>query len=1028
MMMRWFKVGSIMATRLSTKTYMSHLSRLRNVQVFPFPRTRHVHNTTISNPNSNKTTDNFLDSLNSVYIEELQRSWEADPNSVDESWDNFFRNFVGHTHVNGIPTSSSSSSLCLGVGSVSGQSIQESMRLLLLVKAYQVNGHTKAKLDPLKLEENKEIPVDLDPAYHGFTDADLDREFYLGVWKTFGFLSDNRPVMTLRSIMNRLEQAYCGSIGYEYMHIDESSKCNWLRNKIETQEHVTYDTKRRKVLLDRLTWSTMFENFLAVKKKAEKRFGLEGGEALIPGMKEMFDRAADLGVENIVVGMPHRGRLNVLGNVFRKPLAQIFSEFDKKAKHHVDDDDVGGRYMGTGDVKYHLGTSYDRPTRGGNRIHLSLMANPSHLEAVDPVVLGKTRAKQYYFKDFDRTKNMGVLIHGDGSFAGQGVVYETLHLSALPNYCTGGTIHIVVNNQVAFTTDPRSGRSSQYCTDVAKAFNVPIFHVNGDDMEAVAHVCELAAEWRQTFHADVVVDIICYRRFGHNEVDEPSFTQPKMYKVIDKHPSSLEIYQRKLLESGEVSEEEIDRIQKKVDTILNEEYANSKEYVLKRTDWLSSHWAGFKSPQQLSRIRNTGVNPEVLMNVGKAITSIPEDIKAHKQVKRIYQDRARMMESGEGIDWALAEGLAFGSLLVEGNHVRLSGQDVERGTFSHRHAVVHDQETWKEYCPLDNVMPGQDEEMFTVSNSSLSEFGVLGFEMGYSMENPNSLVMWEAQFGDFSNGAQVMFDQFLSAGESKWLRQTGLVVLLPHGYDGQGPEHSNARLERFLMMSDGYPYVIPEMEPTLRKQIQQCNWQVVNATTPANYFHLLRRQIHREFRKPLIVMSPKNLLRHKLCKSSLSEFHDVQGVDKQGMFKRLIKDQNAISDVEEGIRRLVLCSGKVYYELDEERGRVQGKDIAICRVEQLCPFPFDLVQRELKRYPNAEVVWCQEEPMNMGAYSYILPRLATTMKDMGRGTYEDIKYVGRGPSASTATGFYQVHKQELSQLVEHAMQPDPINS
>ncbi|CAN0837152.1 2-oxoglutarate dehydrogenase, mitochondrial [Linum grandiflorum] len=1016
--MRWFRAGSMMATRFATRRSMSHLTRLSNVRTVLHARNLH---STIPMTSSN-TTDNFLDSLNSVYIEELHKSWEADPNSVDESWDNFFRNFVGQNHVKGMSASLSSSP---GAG-VSGQSIQESMRLLLLVKAYQVNGHTKAKLDPLNLDENKEIPEDVDPAYHGFTEADLDREFYLGVWKTFGFLSDNRPVMTLRSIMNRLEQAYCGSIGYEYMHIDDSSKCNWLRNKIETQEHVTYDTKRRKVLLDRLTWSTMFENFLAVKKKAEKRFGLEGGETLIPGMKEMFDRAADLGVENIVVGMPHRGRLNVLGNVFRKPLAQIFSEFDKKAKHV---DDVG-HYMGTGDVKYHLGTSYDRPTRGGNRIHLSLMANPSHLEAVDPVVLGKTRAKQYYFKDSDRTKNMGVLIHGDGSFAGQGVVYETLHLSALPNYCTGGTVHVVVNNQVAFTTDPSSGRSSQYCTDAAKAFNVPIFHVNGDDMEAVAHVCELAAEWRQTFHADVVVDIICYRRFGHNEVDEPSFTQPKMYKVIDKHPSSLEIYQKKLLESGEITQEEIDRIQKKVDSILNEEYANSKDYVLKRTDWLSSHWAGFKSPQQLSRIRNTGVNPEVLMNVGRAITSIPDDIKAHKQVKRIYEDRARMMESGEGIDWALAEGLAFGTLLVEGNHVRLSGQDVERGTFSHRHAVVHDQQTWKEYCPLDNIMPGQDEEMFTVSNSSLSEFGVLGFEMGYSMENPNALVMWEAQFGDFSNGAQVMFDQFLSAGESKWLRQTGLVVLLPHGYDGQGPEHSSARLERFLMMSDGYPYVIPEMEPTLRKQIQECNWQVVNATTPANYFHLLRRQIHREFRKPLIVMSPKNLLRHKLCKSNLSEFDDVQGhdgFDKQGTrFKRLIKDQNAHSDVEQGIRRLLLCSGKVYYELEEERARVEAKDIAICRVEQLCPFPFDLVQRELRRYPNAEIVWCQEEAMNMGAYSYILPRLATTMKDMGRGSYDDIKYVGRGPSASTATGFYQVHKQEQSHILQRAMQPHPI--
>ncbi|CAL1374464.1 unnamed protein product [Linum trigynum] len=1027
--MGWFRAGCMISTKLSAKRNLCGLHIFRIVQPFPFSPIRRIFHSTITKQeqvNANRKTDSFLDSANSVYIEELQRSWEADPSSVDESWDNFFRNLVGQNHVKGMAAA--------GVGVSGQQSIQESMSLLLLVKAYQVNGHTKANLDPLNLDLNKDaIPEDLDPAFHSFTESDLDREFYLGVWDdSSGFLSGNRPVMTLRSIMNRLEQTYCGNIGYEYMHIDDSSKCNWLRNKIETQEHINYDVEQRKVLLDRLIWSTRFENFLAVKKKAEKRFGLEGGETLIPGMKEMFDKAADLGVENIVVGMPHRGRLNVLGNVFRKPLAQIFSEFDKKAKHGLSDDGEVGDYMGTGDVKYHLGTSYDRPTRRGNRIHLSLMANPSHLEAVDTVVLGKTRAKQYYFKDCDRTKNLGVLIHGDGSFAGQGVVYETLHLSALPNYCTGGTIHVVVNNQVAFTTDPRSGRSSQYCTDVAKAFNVPIFHVNGDDVEAVARVCELAAEWRQRFHADVVVDIICYRRFGHNEVDEPSFTQPKMYKVIEKHPSSLEIYQKKLLESGEVTQEEIDRKHNKVESILNEEYANSKDYVLKRTDWLSSHWAGFKSPQQLSRIRNTGVNPEVLMNVGRAITTIPDEIKAHKQVKRIYEERARMVESGEGIDWALAEALAFGTLLVEGNHVRLSGQDVERGTFSHRHAVLHDQETWEKYCPLGHTMPGQDEEMFTVSNSSLSEFGVLGFEMGYSMENPNALVMWEAQFGDFSNGAQVMFDQFLSAGESKWLRQTGLVVLLPHGYDGQGPEHSSARLERFLMMSDSYPYVMPEMEPTLRKQIQECNWQVVNATTPANYFHLLRRQIHREFRKPLIVMSPKNLLRHKLCKSHLSEFDNVQGhpgFDKQGTrFKRLIKDQNGHSDVEESIRRLILCSGKVYYELDEERGKGDNAkdDIAICRVEQLCPFPYDLVQRELRRYPNAEVVWCQEEPMNMGAYSYILPRLATAMKDMGRGSYDEIKYVGRGASAATATGFYQVHKQEQSEFLQRAMQTNPI--
>ncbi|CAA6654909.1 unnamed protein product [Spirodela intermedia] len=939
-----------------------------------------------------RLTDSFLDGTSSMYLEELQRAWEDDPSSVDESWDYFFRNFVGQAATS---------------PGISGQTIQESMRLLLLVRAYQVNGHMKARLDPLGLEV-REVPHDLDPAFYGFTEADLDREFFIGV-----------PVQTLRSILNRLERAYCGSVGYEYMHIADREQCNWLRDKIETVNPRGYSKERQKVILDRLIWSTLFESFLATKWVTAKRFGLEGGETLIPGMKEMFDRAADLGVENIVVGMPHRGRLNVLGNVFRKPLRHIFSEFSGGGLKAVDED---GLYSGTGDVKYHLGTSYDRPTRGGKRIHLSLVANPSHLEAVDPVVMGKTRAKQYYSNDLDRTKNLAVLIHGDGSFAGQGVVYETLHLSALPNYSIGGTIHIVVNNQVAFTTDPKAGRSSQYCTDVAKALNAPIFHVNGDDMEAVVHVFELAAEWRQKFHTDVVVDIVCYRRFGHNEMDEPSFTQPKMYQVIRNHPSALQMYESGLLELGHITKEDIDGIHNKVSSILNEEFNNSKDNIPNRRDWLSAYWAGFKSPEQISRIRNTGVKPEILKRVGEAITTFPPNFKPHKVIKRVFDERAQMIRTGEGVDWAVAEALAFATLLVEGNHVRLSGQDVERGTFSHRHAVVHDQETGEIHCPLDHIIINQNEEMFTVSNSSLSEFGVLGFELGYSMENPNSLVLWEAQFGDFANGAQVIFDQFLSSGESKWLRQTGLVVLLPHGYDGQGPEHSSARLERYLQVS--FHFTTPH-GPTLRKQIQESNWQVVNVTTPANYFHVLRRQIHRKFRKPLIVMAPKNLLRHPKCKSNLSEFDDVQGhpgFDKQGTrFKRLIKDQSDHSDLEDGIRRLVLCSGKVYYDLDEERQAVDAKDVAICRVEQLCPFPYDLVQRELKRYPNAEVVWCQEEPMNMGAYSYISPRLATAMRGSGRGGTEDIKYIGRPPSASTATGFLKVHQQEQKELIQRAI-------
>ncbi|GMN57272.1 hypothetical protein TIFTF001_026374 [Ficus carica] len=917
-----------------------------------------------------RLTDSFLDGTNNVYLEELQRAWEADPNSIDESWDNFFRNFVGQAETS---------------PGISGQTIHESMRLLLLVRAYQVSGHMKAKLDPLGLEE-REISDDLDPAHYGFTEADLDREFFLGVWRMAGFLSENHSVQTLRSILTRLEQAYCGSIGYEYMHIADREKCNWLRDKIETPMPMQYNRQCHEDILDRLVWSTQFEKFLATKWHTHKRFGLEGGETLIPGMKEMFDRSADLG-----------------------PLRQIFSEFsgDKKPVDEV------GLCAGTGDVKYHLGTSYDQPTRGGKRIHLSLVANTSHFEAVDSVVLGKTRAKQYYLSDVDRTKNMGVLIHGDGSFAGQGVVFEILHLSALPNYTTGGTIHIVVNNQVAFTTDPRSGRSSQYCADVAKALDAPIFHVNGDDMEAVVHVCELAAEWRQTFHSDVVVDLVCYRRYGHNEMDEPSFTQPKMYEVIRNHPSALQIYQNKLLESGQVTREEIDIIHEKINSILNGESLVSKDYVPQRRDWLASHWTGFKSPEQISRVRNIGVKPEILKSVGKAITSLPDNFKPHSTVKRAYLQRAQMIETGEGIDWALAEALAFATLVVEGNHVRLSGQDVERGTFSHRHSVLHDQETGEKYCPLDHVIINQDEEMFTVSNS------------------PNSLVIWEAQFGDFSNGAQFIFDQFISGGEAKWVRQTGLVVLLPHGYDGQGPEHSSARLERFLQMSDDDPFIIPEMDPTLCKQIQECNWLAVNVTTPANYFHVLRRQIHRGFRKPLIVMAPKNLLRHKDCKSNLPEFDDVEGhpgFDKQGTrFKRLIKDQNDHSDLEEGIRRLVLCSGKVYYELVKSAKRKKQRMLQYVGSNSFAPSHMTLFRENLSVIRvHAEIVWCQEEPMNMGAYSYIVPRLYTAMKSLQRGSMDDIKFVGRPPSAATATGFCPVHEEEQKQLRQKAIQPEPI--
>lgn len=921
----------------------------------------------------------------------------------------------------------------LAAAAVSNQTIQESQRLLLLVRSYQVLGHYAAKLDPLGLD-GRPPPQELDPSFYGFTDKDLDRQFFLGTWNQEGFLSESRPVRTLREILTRLQETYTGSIGYEYMHIPDRDRCNWIRARIETAEPPLYSTEKKLNILDRLTWSEMFESFLANKYTAAKRFGLEGCESLIPGMKALIDTSAEMGVESVVIGMPHRGRLNVLANVMRKPMEQVFAEFAGRTPGR---DDRGDTYTGSGDVKYHLGTSYDRPTLSGRRIHLSLLANPSHLEAVNTVCLGKVRAKQYYSEDATRIKNLPILIHGDGAFAGQGIVYETLDMSGLPDYEVGGTVHLVVNNQVAFTTDPRKSRSSPYCTDVAKALNAPVFHVNGDDAEAVVRVCELAAEWRQTWHSDVVIDLIGYRRHGHNEIDEPMFTQPLMYQRIKRHKNPHQVYMDKLLSEGSVTKDQVRSTSDRVQELLHHSFEAAKDYKPKRTDWLSSVWEGFMSPHQHSRIRNTGVAMDLLKEVGAAITTFPEGFTPHRQIAKVYESRRAMVDSPDGlVDWGMAEALAFGTLLCEGNHVRLSGQDVERGTFSHRHAVLHDQKTGATFTPLGHVYKGQRPSQFTVSNSSLSEYGVLGFEMGYSLENPNSLVMWEAQFGDFANGAQIIFDQFLSSGEAKWLRQNGLVVLLPHGYDGQGPEHSSGRMERFLQMVDEDPYQLPTIDEKhwftgghLGSQIQSVNWQVVNATTPANYFHVLRRQIHRQFRKPLIIFTPKNLLRHPLARSPLSEFDDKP--DDKGIegvrFKRVIMDERATDrspnpPTEPGVKRLVLCTGKVYYELAAERARRgHGEKVAIVRVEQLAPFPYDLLMREMRRYPEADVLWAQEEPMNMGAYLHVQPRLQRCLEAVGREVPLRIKYAGRPAMASTATGYGEVHAHEQSALISTAL-------
>lgn len=909
------------------------------------------------------------------------------------------------------------------------QTIQESMRLMMLIRSYQISGHSIANLDPLALDE-REMPISLDPSLYGFTEDDMDRDFFIGTWKMKGFLSEDRPVQTLRQILTRLKETYCGTVGYEYMHIQDREQCNWLRAKIETERKKQYSPERKQIILDRLAWGELFEGFLSNKYSAAKRFGLEGCESLVPGFKEAIDKAAEMGVEAITIGMPHRGRLNVLANVVRKPLQTIFNEFKGGPKLVDELPNTESQYTGSGDVKYHLGTSFDRPTLRGGQIHLSLVANPSHLEAVNTVVTGKTRAKQFYTKDPNCDRSMAILLHGDGAFSGQGIVYETLDMSKLPEYSVGGTLHIVVNNQVAFTTDPKYSRSSAYCTDVAKGMEVPVFHVNGDDVEAVAWVMELATEWRMKWKTDAVVDIVCYRKYGHNEIDEPMFTQPLMYKVIQQHPSVLTKYSAKLVNEGIITPEDFVSMKEKINNIMEEEFTASKDYVPKQRDWLASHWQGFKSPDQLSRIADTGLPMDHIKNLGQLITAIPAGFTPHRVVKRVYENRRAMIENGKGIDWAMGEALAFASLLDEGNHVRLSGQDVERGTFSHRHALIHDQITGERFIPLRNVYsgnPGRGQNFFTVCNSSLSEYGVLGFELGYSLEHPNCLILWEAQFGDFSNTAQVIIDQFISSGEAKWLRQSGLTLLLPHGYDGQGPEHSSARLERFLQMADEDPTQIPEMEMERRTQLQECNWQICNVTTPANYFHMLRRQVHREFRKPLVVMSPKNLLRHPKAVSDISEFDNSDDNDSlQGVrFKRLIMDKTSKSrsmdsPAENEVERVIFCSGKVYYDLDDERDAAKNIDrVKICRIEQLAPFPWDLVKRELKRYPNAEVVWCQEEPMNMGAWWHVQPRMSTLFKDLGRSG--ETRYAGRKPASSPATGYAAVHAQEQAQLVADAI-------
>jgi 2-oxoglutarate dehydrogenase E1 component len=856
----------------------------------------------------------------------------------------------------------------------------DSIRALMMIRAYRVRGHLEADLDPLNQRPREPHP-ELDPRSYGFTEADMDRPIFVN--HVLGF-----ETATLRRVMERLRATYCDKIGVEFMHIQEPDQKAWIQERIENVDNRTQFTERgRKAILERLTAAETFEVFLDKKYTGTKRFGIDGGESMIPALEQILKRGGQMGLKEVVLGMPHRGRLNVLANFMGKPFRAIFHEFSGGASHP---EDIGG----SGDVKYHLGTSSDREF-DGNMVHLSLTANPSHLEAVNPVCVGKVRAKQMQRQDTERNEVACLLLHGDAAFAGQGLVPETLDLSELKGYRIGGTIHFVINNQIGFTTNPVNARSGPYCTEVAKSIQAPIFHVNGDDPEAVVHVARIATEFRQTFKKDVVIDMFCYRRYGHNEGDEPSFTQPMMYAAIKKHPRVRKMYAERLHQDGTIQEGEADQYVREWTEKLQTDFDTAESYRPNKADWLEGVWSGMAAPREHGPRRgDTGVSMETLEQVGHNLARVPESFNVHRKIQRLLDHKKQMIDTGEGVDWATGEALAFGTLLVEGHPVRLSGQDSGRGTFSQRHAVLIDQQDEHKFVPLNNLSANQ--AAFEVVDSPLSEAGVVGFEYGFSLAEPRALVLWEGQFGDFVNGAQVIIDQFIASGEAKWLRMSGLVMLLPHGYEGQGPEHSSARPERFLQLC------------------AEDNIQVVNCTTPANFFHVLRRQLHRDFRKPLIVMTPKSLLRHKRCVSRLADF----GPDSA--FHRVLYEDELPSAPKDA-KQLVLCSGKVYYDLLEERERRGGcPETHVLRVEQLYPFPADALMSLMAPYAHCELVWCQEEPRNMGSWSFIEPFLEEVAREVGFKNPRP-RYAGRRAAASPATGIAEWHRREQAQLLDDAL-------
>ncbi len=859
------------------------------------------------------------------------------------------------------------------------QAADDSIRAMLLIRTYRVRGHLAADLDPLGLSQ-RQLPEDLTLEGHGFTGAALDREVYIG-----GNLG--LDWVTPRKLVEILCRNYCGRVGLEYMHITDVQERRFLQERIEGPDKViTFTPQGKRAILQAVIRGEEYEKFLGKKYVGTKRFGLDGGEAMIPALEAVIKYGGALGVREIVYGMAHRGRLNVLANVMAKPYRVIFHEFSGGS---ANPDDVGG----SGDVKYHLGTSTDREF-DGVKVHMSLVANPSHLEAVDPVVLGKARAQQAMRDDLVKHETvLPVLIHGDAAFAGQGIVWECLGFSGVRGYNTGGCIHFVINNQIGFTTSPQFARSSPYPSDVAKGVQAPILHVNGDDPEAVTFACKLAIEYRQRFKRDIVIDMWCYRRFGHNEGDEPSFTQPLMYARIKAHPRVSELYAERLKAENVIDAGTAPAMRDEFEALLAEEFEAAKSYRPNEADWFAGRWSGLHKPADPETARrnvDTAITPKLFESLGRTLTTVPEDLTIHKTLGRVVDQRRQMFESGTGFDWATAESLAFGSLVTEGFGVRLSGQDSGRGTFSQRHAIWVDQTNERKYIPLTTLPHGK----FEVYDSPLSEYGVLGFEYGFALADPKTLVLWEAQFGDFANGAQIMIDQFIAAGEAKWLRANGLVMLLPHGYEGQGPEHSSARLERFLQLC------------------ANDNIQVCNITQPANYFHVLRRQMLRPFRKPLVIMTPKSLLRHPMAKSAATDFLGSH-------FKRILSDTKDIAD--EKVRRLVLCSGKVAYDLLESRDKEGLEDVSIVRLEQLYPFPGEPLAKRLSRMSGLqEVVWCQEEPKNNGAWFFVEHQIEAALAAAGHAGMRP-SYAGRAAAASPATGLASRHKEQQEALVSVAL-------